>query len=645
MQISNINSTNNSYNKSKLYFTGSGINWKKVGTLAKEELDVMQNIRRDFDIASMAYINLNDAYQAVFKNLYPDIFSTKKLRGFTFHVQGGKGLQLQKTHNAKNSQELLTFSVINPAENSKLHFKVNNNGDYYVSDADACINKIPKDKLKGLNKIGQDMSLLRRYAQNFTTIRKKIEHSKEPLSAKEVLKRMEDAASFDGYKQEAENLAEKFRKVNTLLYKNQTQAAHLKEEFFGQYFKKAKGWTFRAEDGSNITLCPTAIKWADTKFYIVKTDKTGERKAFLFFTDGKIASPVVIGGDRALDLRPHNLDYLAPKDLEENGIEGILKFLDKKIDEFEYYILVRRGKTPEQIALHQKVVEERKKIFAKARMEKFKAAKEARIKAGLEAPKPKRKRGRPRKVVENTINTETKPEIKVQTQHAKVAQAKLVAPKNFSDKPTVSGSKVEQKPVAQKQIVKQAKTDKYNIYKDTNFEKVVNSLQKILETPAYKRSPHLIHERLSKGRIFEGRFMINAKDGSKVAVSRVKSNKFFDFTYISLRVTKSDGTMNVMNIDPSRMMIIDSVNGTPRLDKYGDMDFLTPLEFLHKNPWAADIPKYMEEILSVEKGAQAKVIEIQKPKKSQAELLAEAEREVQRALRQFEKDDDFFSNF
>ena len=645
MQIPNINSANNSYNKLQLYFTGSSINWKKVGTLAKEELDVMQNIRRDFDIASLAYIKLNDAYQAVFKNLYPDIFSTKKLRGFTFHVQGGKGLQLQKTYNAKNSQELLTFSVINPKENSKLHFKVNNNGDYYVSDADACINKIPKNKLKGLNKIEQDMSLLRRYAQNFTTIRKKIEHSKEPLSAKEVLKRMEDAASFDGYKQEAENLVEKFQKVNNLLYKNQSQAAHLKEEFFGQYSKKAKGWTFRAEDGSNITMCPTVIKWADTKFYIVKTDKTGERKAFLFFTDGKIASPVVIGSDKTLDLRPHNLDYLTPKDLEENGIEGILKFLDKKIDEFEHYILVRRGKTPEQIELHQKEVQERKKILAKARMERFKAAKEARIKAGLEAPKPKGKRGRPRKVVENTANTENKPEIKVQTQPAKVAQAKLVAPKNFSDKPTVPANKVEQKPVAEKQIVKQAKTDKYNIYKDTNFEKVVNSLKSILETPAYKRSPHLIHERLSNGRIFEGRFMINAKDGSKVAVSRVKSNKFFDFTYIAIRVTKSDGTTNVMNIDPSRMMIINSINGSPRLDKYGEMDFLTPLEFLHKNPWAADMPKYMEEILSVEKGAQAKVIEIQNPKKSQAELLADAEREVQRALRQFEKDDDFFSNF
>jgi hypothetical protein len=96
-----------------------------------------------------------------------------------------------------------------------------------------------------------------------------------------------------------------------------------------------------------------------------------------------------------------------------------------------------------------------------------------------------------------------------------------------------------------------------------------------------------------------------------------------------------------MNIDPSRMKIIDSVNGKPVTDKYGRMNFLTPLGFLRKNPWAINIPKYLEEITAVAPEGQRKFLGIAKRSKSQAELLEEAEKEVMRALRRYEADDTF----
>ena len=147
MQVSNINSVNNRYNnKSYFSFTGNKINWTKAGSLLKEELDVMLNIRRDFDIASSIYIKMNDIYQTEFKKFYPDIFPTKNLRGFTFHLPNGGGLQLQKTNNMKGNEELLTFSVIRPDDSRKLHFKVNNSVSYSLLLIYLKVKKIKKVK-------------------------------------------------------------------------------------------------------------------------------------------------------------------------------------------------------------------------------------------------------------------------------------------------------------------------------------------------------------------------------------------------------------------------------------------------------------------------------------------------------------------
>lgn len=622
MQITEIQKfkAQNINNNKAISFSGSSINWTKAGSLLTEELDIIKSIRKDFDVASTVYIKLNDMYQTEFKKLYPDIFDTKKLRGFTFHVPNGDGLQIQKVNNMKGNDELLTFSVIRAKDGSKLHYKVNNSGDYYVSNKQECIDKIPQSKLESLKKIESEMSLLRRYAQNFIPIRKKIVRAKgEPLSAKQLLAKIEDAESFNGFKQETQSLIDKFNRVNKLLYKNQSQAAHLKEEFFSSYVHKAKGWTFAADDGSDITICPSLMKWTDAQFSVTKTDKSGGKKVFLFFTDGKIASPVELENRKTFDFRSYNLEFLTSKEIEENKLGETLKFLDKKIDEFEHFILVKRGKTPEMVEQRKSQAQAIKKQKAKERMQRFK---QAHSSDNAEIQKPKGKRGRPKKIVSEQVKEET------------IIQ-EAAKPKQIQS--TVQPQKAV-KPKREKIV---SVENKYNIYKQMQLENVIADLDNIFRTPASERSSHLIHEKFPNGRIFEGRFQINASDGSKVMVSRVKASNFYDFTYYALRVTEKDGTLHVMNIDPSRMKIIDSVNGKPVTDKYGRMNFLTPLGFLRKNPWAINVPKYLEEITAVAPEGQRKFLSIAKRSKSQAELLEEAEKEVMRALRRYEADDTF----
>lgn len=580
MQVSRI--SNKEYlcstQNNGISFSGYCINWLKAGSLTDNELNIVRHIRECFDGASSVYTKMNGISQREFRKFYPDLDSVKNTKGFVFRTEYGDKLQLQKINTRETSNELLTFSVWDDKNALKAHFKVNTNGDYFISNKKFSKDIISEDKQKNLEHIDKEMSILNKYAQNFVKIYRKIVRSKgEPLSAKQIIARMDDINSFEGYNKEANSLLEKFHRVNKLLNKNQSQVTPLKEEFFSGYSKKSKGWPFLAPDGSRIVLTPSFQKDMDSLFLITKIDKSGNKKVFVFFADGKIASPLKVGNRSFVDIRSYNLDFLTKEDIEKNQMKETLQFLDNKIDEFESFIIEKRQRVPKQMSAHKQKVHHQARCKARP------------VINGMRADKAAGK------------NTRVS-----------------------SDMEFVS---------------------KYNLREENALEEITEDLNAILNTPVLQRSPHLVHEKFPDGRIFEGRFQMKASDGANVMVSRVKSSRFYDFSYISVRITNPDGTKHVMNIDPSRMKIIDSVDGKPILDRYRQMRFYTPLGFLRKNPWAVDIPKYIEEIVTVKKGAKAKFVEIKKPKKTQAELLADAEKEVQRALRQFEKDDDFFSNF
>ncbi len=594
--------SNNFNNPNKnIFFGDNRIQWVQKGVLTIPELKLAQKIRGNFDAVSAVYLKMGPVVQSQFKGLHSKLEEVPKLRGYIFNVKGGNRLQLSKTKTGKNSDEILTFTILDSHNEAKLHFRVSKNGDCYISDLGFGEENIPQKKLDAMKKISAAMEILKKYAENFTLVKRMVERREHGVkTAEQAVKKIIEIDDFSGYKEETTTLMTKFNKVNKLLNKNQGQMVECKQEFLEYGDKRTRGWTFKNPDnGKSYTIFPLAQKATNAVCKITETSQDGSQKVFVLCNDGKVAIPVDINPE-TLYIRPYNMQFLTEKEAQSNQIREMISFVDKKIDEFECFILEKRSQTPED-----KAVEYQRKQNIKIQTE----------------------HRRSRRLIEKTLADEQKAKAKAEEKQAKEARnaekaektayktkyikMKPKTPKDKPDqfvlkteKPEVSKSPEKPKPLEEMKTEETVNPKTPSTFSFIPVEDIVKSLNKIFDTEPSKRSPHLIHEKLPNGKVFAGRFHLNLENGSKITVTHVKSKRFDSFTYYSIKITEKDGTVHYVNIDPSRNLIINSVDGKPTVNKYGKMKFYTSFGYLGKDKWADEIPQYIAEITKQTEGEQ-----------------------------------------
>lgn len=638
MEISN--NFNNPNNK-KIFFGDNRIKWVKYATLTSKEFELIRNIRSQFDAVSSVYSKMGPDVQSQFKGFHSKLVEVPKLRGYIFDVKDTGRLQLCKTKTGTNNDEILTFSVLNGQNEARLHFRVNKNGDCYISDLGFGEENIPQNKLDAIKRINAAMETLKKYAENFLIVRRMIETGRVS-NAEQAVSKIDEINAFSGYKDEINTLMSKFHKVNKLLNKNQGQMVECKREFFG-YNQKSRGWTFKnPHNGKSYMIFPMQQKATNSLCTITEISKDGSKKIFAFCDDGRVAIPVGLNEERIFYLRPYNMQFLTEKEAKSNHIEEMISFVDKKIDEFEYFILKKRHQTPQDMLVKQ--LKKQQTAYVKEHRT-FRSLIErllAKQQDAAEKAQPK-----PQKTItKGCQNSDSGKTLIISQPISKSTNELCVSKEKPSKIKPKSKTPKTKKPVQKspKQTDKSKPTLEIAMTKTNNsakllfmpVENIVASLNKIFDTEPSKRSPHLIHEMLANGNIFRGRFHIERNDGSKITVTRVRSSKFDSFTYYSLKITEKDGITHFINIDPSRNLIINSVDGKPTV-KHGRMKFYTSFEYLGKDKWASEIPQYIEEITKQTKG-KPKFIKFVPTQNAQ---IQDRERKVFTIIKQCEQEDPF----
>ncbi len=171
---------------------------------------------------------------------------------------------------------------------------------------------------------------------------------------------------------------------------------------------------------------------------------------------------------------------------------------------------------------------------------------------------------------------------------------------------------------------------KFPSYNAMRLNKITEELNQIFNLPVEKRSPHLTHEKLSNGTIFAGRFSLTTLDNANITVSRIKSPKYVDFTYYSIKV-KKDGKEFIFNIDPDTSKILKSKDGKPEINKRNIVTYISKEDYLKDNPEASNLPEYLNEICEYKTSAPRKIIKHNTKPQKQI-FLEQQEQEVLKAL-------------
>lgn len=301
------------------------------------------------------------------------------------------------------------------------------------------------------------------------------------------------------------------------------------------------------------------------------------------------------------ELKKQELERIAKQKAQEKLNKAIE--LQKKKEEKQLE-LQRNKDLKEKLIAEKKALQEAKK---QARLEKNKLAKQ-KLEQKLEKKLEKK--------VEKKVKQERIPELKVKTKK-----------ENSISKPVL----LEEEKLLSKVENNSTLTVPMN-YSAIRLNQISEGLDNLFNLPVEKRSPHLIHERLSNGNIFTGRFSFISQDGAKITVSRIKSPKYVDFTYYSIRASKN-GEEFILNLDSEAGRIINSENGKPVINKKCFVVYTSKEEFLKQNPLAKNLPQYLNEIFEFRNNETRKIIDSNLKFKKRENILKQKEQDVLDALK------------
>lgn len=670
MLIQNIFSTNN-YNNNSLnnthlkktnpYFTG---NITKEIQLTQKELQQVSVISEWYDKISKIFTSLSSGlYQNKFKSLYPNLVSGEKIKGFVFNSfkeLKNKNLQIVKFNTKENSDELLTFSILDKNNKNLLRYRINKLGKAIISAdeenlSQLSINPFQKnttiDYDKFLTSFQKEVENLGFYSENFKDIHRKTfgRASVDFTQAFSEVKSLQK--SFGINIKDISNITNNYASLNQVINANNGKdALALKQAYFNDISAKTKGLIFKNLLGDKtVAYCPLQSKDDNRVFKITIHNSNNElENAFVIFADGRIAKQKILSAETNA-FRPNNLTYISDEEINNFEIPKIFTALNDEFEKFKTFIIdTRNSKIQNKIEAKETKQKEKRQAQKLEKQEKqeLKRQEKEKIKSEKEAQKQEQLK----------IKQEIK-ELKEQQKNAKIEQKRLAIEekqKQATLKAQAKAIKIAQKIMKQEEIQlnkfikKLAKIKKQqailevpNISKRTNTTRYRNlllknlskSLNELFNLPIEQRSPHLIHEKLPNGNIFVGRCSFKASDGAYITVSRIKSPKYVDFTYYSIKAEK-DGKELIFNLDPETSKIINSKNGKPIINKQAIISYISKDDYLQQNPDAINLPMYIKELFNNKPSAKRKIIDL-KPTLQQ-NILTEKEKAIQKALNDIE---------
>lgn len=674
MLIQNIFSTNN-YNNNSLnnthlkktnpYFTG---NITKEIQLTQKELQQVSVISEWYDKISKIFTSLSSGlYQNKFKSLYPNLVSGEKIKGFVFNSfkeLKNKNLQIVKFNTKENSDELLTFSILDKNNKNLLRYRINKLGKAIISAdeenlSQLSINPFQKnttiDYDKFLTSFQKEVENLGFYSENFKDIHRKTfgRASVDFTQAFSEVKSLQK--SFGINIKDISNITNNYASLNQVINANNGKdALVLKQAYFNDISAKTKGLIFKNLLGDKtVAYCPLQSKDDNRVFKITIHNSNNElENAFVIFADGRIAKQKILSAETNA-FRPNNLTYISDEEINNFEIPKIFTALNDEFEKFKTFIIdTRNSKIQNKIEAKETKQKEKRQAQKLEKQEKQelkrqeKEKEKQKIKSEKEAQKQEQLK----------IKQEIK-ELKEQQKNPKIEQKRLAIEekqKQATLKAQAKAIKIAQKIMKQEEIQlnkfikKLAKIKKQqailevpNISKRTNTTRYRNlllknlskSLNELFNLPIEQRSPHLIHEKLPNGNIFVGRCSFKASDGAYITVSRIKSPKYVDFTYYSIKAEK-DGKELIFNLDPETSKIINSKNGKPIINKQAIISYISKDDYLQQNPDAINLPMYIKELFNNKPSAKRKIIDL-KPTLQQ-NILTEKEKAIQKALNDIE---------
>lgn len=652
MLINNIFFNNNQYKNNKLHvrstpqnqlvFTGKAEQISKEIQLTQEDLQKVSFIADTYEQILKIFSSYNGIYQKKFKSLYPNIVSGEKIKGFVFDsIEGlkNKHLQIVRFNTKANSDELLTLSLLDSQNKNLLRYRINKNGRVCISSEKENLNQLSINPFNNevqysnyLNSFIEEIKNFSFYSKNFKTINKNSSNTSQQTVINNI-ESLKDIQNSTGIKPEIDKIVQNYSELTNVLNLNRGKdTLELKQAYFKNVNPKTKGLVINdSKNTQSITYCPLMSKEDNRVAKIVIHNKNKAlENIFVLFSDGRIAKQKKLS-EETNAFRPNNLEYISDNDIQNFKIKNIFESLNKEFEEFKKFIIeTRNSKTDAKNKIIQDKKLQQEKLQKEKLLKKLEKEQIKQEKLALKAQKELIAKESARKKQEEKIK-------KLAEKNAKIAAEKLIKEQKQIQKAENKKTQIKEtttKNTAQiQEKTKQQKVQheiKFPSYNAMRLNKITEELNQIFNLPVEKRSPHLTHEKLSNGTIFAGRFSLTTLDNANITVSRIKSPKYVDFTYYSIKV-KKDGKEFIFNIDPDTSKILKSKDGKPEINKKNMVSYISKEDYLNHNPEANHLPEYLNEICEYKTSAPRKIIKHNTKPQKQI-FLEQQEQEVLKAL-------------
>ena len=211
MFILNINPTNNYSNQHINFGNTSNFRTVKKIRLNAEQMNKINEISKSFDKVSVFFNSLNGILQKKFKTLYPGLAAGQKIKGFIFDtLLGGKNknLQITRLNTREDSNELLTFGLMDSENNSILRYKIDKDGNMFVMKEKNNQDSVDTETFYDwdLDSFVKEMDYLRRYSESFKSVSRKVDESTSVEKMHEFLDEIVSLQNSRGLVNEIQNV-------------------------------------------------------------------------------------------------------------------------------------------------------------------------------------------------------------------------------------------------------------------------------------------------------------------------------------------------------------------------------------------------------------------------------------------------------
>jgi len=595
MIIQNIFFTNKRYDKNnipyqKLYskqpaFTSKADILTKEVKLSANEMKKFSAIASLFDSVYSVFSSMSGAAKVKFKKIYSKLVLGENINGFIFNPENGlfgKKFQVVRFKPKSDSDELITLSVLGQKNENMLRYRVSRDGNVLISADPEKLKEIPGNPYErpeefygALDEVTDNMSEFKFYSDNYKTLQARMRQTKYHGNIFDEIASLRCLQDTPSKIDKAVKISETYNHIISLLRGSCVfDAPRIKQSFFKNLFSPMqKGLVFDdiIKDKKVVLYQSKSIK-DDRCFSITITDSNDKYcDMFMFFKDGRvcrIVKPPIPGVNR---MRKSNFAELNSIQLKEYGLHEIVDKLETRLNDFAEYI------------------------------SKFKADKKLHAKK-RGAPKKVDKTTKKHKVskTSKTVKAEKKVKVKNKIKAADSIKTddKIKATDNVKAKGKIKPEDKNKVKNKLKEIKGQEAVKPVSefVQKEINLSQILENLNKLFALPVEKRNPKLIHEKLPNGKMFAGRFTMRASDGAEIVVSRVKSPKYVEFLYYSIRCNNKDKGF-ILNLDPEVSgRIIKSKNGKPAIDNNYRIMHISKEKYMDENPQAKNLPMYLSEI-------------------------------------------------